>query len=88
MGIDILEETIQCLIKNNNEFSHFIWHGGEPLLLGIDVFKQIVKFEKFYAKKTMKISNSIQTNGTLLNEEWIDFFLYKQFSCWNKYRWI
>jgi uncharacterized protein len=50
----------------------FVWQGGEPTLLGIDFFKRVVQLERPLARlKT--ISNSLQTNGTLLTDEWCAF---------------
>ena len=50
----------------------FVWQGGEPTLLGIDFFKRVMELQKPFAKgKT--ITNSLQTNGTLLTDEWCRF---------------
>lgn len=51
----------------------FCWHGGEPLMLGLDYFKRAVKLQHKYAGGKA-IHNSIQTNGILLNEAWCRFF--------------
>ena len=50
---------------------HFIWHGGEPLLLGDKFYSDISKIEDSYAS-SIKITNAIQTNGTLLDENFIN----------------
>jgi len=71
------ETTLNNLIlklaqwKKSGE-SHIIWHGGEPLLAGIDFFKKIVELQALI--KNHIFENSIQTNGTLLNYEYLDFF--------------
>jgi len=50
----------------------FVWQGGEPTLLGIDFFKRVVDLQKPFVK-TKTITNSLQTNGTLLTVEWCQF---------------
>jgi uncharacterized protein len=50
----------------------FVWQGGEPTLLGIDFYKRIVALQKKYSKGKA-IRNSLQTNGTLLDDEWCKF---------------
>lgn len=52
----------------------FIWHGGEPLLAGIEFFRAAVALQRQYATSTHSILNRIQTNGTLITPEWAGFF--------------
>ncbi|HSQ99743.1 MAG TPA: anaerobic sulfatase maturase [Sphingomicrobium sp.] len=51
----------------------FVWHGGEPTLLGVDFFRRVVELQKpLRAKK--EIRNSLQTNALHLDDEWCEFF--------------
>lgn len=50
----------------------FTWHGGEALLRDLDYYRRIVKWQEKYADGHT-ITNSLQTNGTLLNDEWCRF---------------
>ena len=71
---EMLETVIREYIAANDvpEVT-FNWHGGEPLILGLDFYRKAIELEKKYAgDKT--VHNTIQTNGTLLNAQWADFF--------------
>jgi len=56
----------------------FAWQGGEPTLLGVEYFRKIVRLQQKYANGK-QISNAIQTNGTLLNDEWCAFLTENRF---------
>lgn len=57
----------------------FVWQGGEPTLLGVDYFRRVVELQQPYSgRKT--ISNSLQTDGTLLDEEWCIFLKEHDFT--------
>ena len=74
MTEEMLEEVVREYIAANDvpEVT-FNWHGGEPLVLGIDFYKKAIEFEQKYAGGKI-IHNTIQTNGTLLNREWTSLF--------------
>ena len=74
MTEEMLAEVVREYITANDvpEVT-FNWHGGEPLVLGIDFYKKAIEFEQKYAGGKI-IHNTIQTNGTLLNREWTSLF--------------
>ncbi|MFO7979933.1 MAG: anaerobic sulfatase maturase [Candidatus Aminicenantes bacterium] len=77
MPLSILEELTKQYISSQPDGLQeiqFAWQGGEPTLLGVDFFKKAVELQKKYTPRGMKITNSLQTNGTLLNDEWGQFF--------------
>ncbi len=53
--------------------THFIWHGGEPLLVGLPFFQSIVEIEKPLRESGYRITNGIQSNGTLIDDAFLDF---------------
>ena len=74
---------LELLIKKvQSEFRQvvYVWHGGEPLLCGLDFFEKAVSYQKKYAKPTSIYINSIQTNGLLLDQDYLEFFLKHNFS--------
>lgn len=56
----------------------FVWQGGEPTLLGIDFFRRVVGLQKRHGGGR-PITNSLQTNGTLLDDDWCDFLARNRF---------
>ena len=50
------------------------WQGGEPTLMGLDFFRRSIQYEQKYRRPNMTILNTMQTNGTLLDDEWCRFF--------------
>ncbi|QGJ70817.1 putative arylsulfatase activity regulator [Planctomycetales bacterium 10988] len=57
----------------------FAWQGGEPTLLGLDFFRRVVELQKQLCPPGKSSRNSLQTNGTLLNEEWGAFLREHRF---------
>ena len=79
LPLELLEKIIKEYIEiNDNEQIVFDWHGGEPLLLGLDYFKKIVEFQKRY-RGNKHIYNTIQTNATLLDGDFALFFKENNF---------
>jgi len=79
MSDEVLSSFIANYISNQpTPVVEFVWQGGEPTLLGIDFFKRVVELQKPYTgRKT--ITNALQTNGTLLNDEFCSFLKEQNF---------
>ena len=75
MTDELLESYIRQLIESHptNEVT-LSWQGGEPTLMGLDFYRRSVEIQKKYQTPQMKIQNTFQTNGVLLDNEWCDFF--------------
>lgn len=61
-------------LRSRDSSGALIWHGGEPLLLGQRYFQEILDLQREFFDPGM-LQNRLQTNGTLIDESWIDFFL-------------
>ncbi len=57
----------------------FNWQGGEPTILGLEYFRQVVALQEKYRPSGKRIRNALQTNGTLLDHEWVQFFKQEAF---------
>ncbi|MCG3177770.1 MAG: Anaerobic sulfatase-maturating enzyme [Phycisphaerae bacterium] len=68
-------------IEANARFGevNFAWQGGEPTLLGVDFFRCVVDLQKRLAPPGVRVSNAMQTNGTLLDDKWCEFLAAERF---------
>lgn len=77
------EETLEQVIKKSlsaaEEECTIAFQGGEPTLIGLDFYKKAVEFQKKYNVNRVRIHNAIQTNGTLLDDEWAEFLAQNHF---------
>ena len=82
MSITILDDIIKWIsdfcVNNGIQTAKFVWHGGEPLLAGIEFFELIPRLQQIHLKD-IKVENGIQTNGTLITEELTEFFKKNNF---------
>jgi uncharacterized protein len=75
MSDEVLETYIRQLIESHQSPRVTVsWQGGEPTLMGIDFFQKAIGFQEKYQKPGMIFENTLQTNGTLLDDEWCEFF--------------
>lgn len=79
MPDDVLETYIRDYIATQpGSDVQFAWQGGEPTLLGLDFFRKVVDLQKKYGEGR-SITNALQTNGTLLDDDWCEFFAAHDF---------
>ncbi len=52
---------------------NFAWQGGEPTLMGVEFFRRAIRYQRQFSRSGLVVSNSLQTNGTLLNSRWGEF---------------
>ena len=75
MTLETLENMIKSYMSTDqNKQYAFGWQGGEPTLMDLDFFKKIVEIQLKYAPPGSSISNGLQTNATMITEEFAKFF--------------
>lgn len=81
MRSGLLERIVEQFIAYGKEVGgvRFVWHGGEPLLAGLDFFEEIICLQSKYNVFNCDIHNSVQTNGTLITEQWAEWFAKHNF---------
>lgn len=77
------EETLEQIVKKALGYADyvcaFIFQGGEPTLAGLEFYKKLIQLQKKYNHKNLKIDNSIQTNGMLIDADWAKFLADNNF---------
>jgi len=80
MTDDVLETYIQQILASHQTPEVTIaWQGGEPTLMGLEFFESSIKLVEKHKKPGQKVSHTIQTNGTRLNDDWGRFFKQHSF---------
>ena len=80
MADDLLEQYVKQVIEGQQVPEVAVaWQGGEPTLMGLDFFKRSIEYEKKYTPPGVTLLNTIQTNGTMLDDEWCEFFKQNNF---------
>ena len=73
MSDEVLEQLVQGYFNTYQPTYMFNWQGGEPTLMGLDFFERVIELQRRYAPSDSRVTNTIQTNGTLINSEWAGF---------------
>lgn len=78
MSLETLELLCRKALEDQPKMISFAFQGGEPTMAGLEFYHKLIEFQKKYNKGS-QISNSIQTNGYKLGEEWAKFFAENDF---------
>jgi uncharacterized protein len=81
MAADLQEIYLRQLLEAHARAPEVVvaWQGGEPTMMGLDFFRRSIDLEREYAPPGQRVLNTIQTNGTLLDDEWGAFLKDNEF---------
>ena len=75
MSEEVLEKMIASYMQTNQNNNYaFGWQGGEPMIMGLKFYQKAIDLQKCYAPPGAVISNGLQTNGTLITQNFAHFF--------------
>jgi len=79
MTYEVLEKLVKDYLRLRFPVSGFAWQGGEPTLMGLDFYRKAIELQKQYGAPGQQVTNALQTNGILLNDEWCEFLHHTNF---------
>ncbi len=81
MAGELQEAYIRQLLEAQAGASEVVvsWQGGEPTMMGLDFFRRSLELEHRYAAPGQRVLNTVQTNGTLLDDAWGEFLAQHRF---------
>ncbi len=81
MAADLQRTYIRQLLEAHAGAPEVVvaWQGGEPTMMGLDFFRRSIELQREYARPGQRILNTVQTNGTLLDDEWGAFLHDNEF---------
>lgn len=74
MSAKVLKRLVSSYMRTQQPHYIFTWQGGEPTLMGVDFFKQVVKLQQKYGEPGAVVSNGLQTNAVLIDDEFAQLF--------------
>ncbi len=74
MTLDTLDRLVDSYLFYSYPQSVFAFQGGEPTLAGLGFFERLVEYQKEYGRNGQSVSNALQTNGTLIDDDWCALF--------------
>ena len=78
MSEEVLDSLVRQVMALSGQQASFSWQGGEPTLMGLPFFEKVVSLQQRYGRG-QTVANSLQTNATLLNDDWARFLWQYRF---------
>lgn len=79
MSDETLEVMVRKIFDYADDYCGFAFQGGEPTLAGLDFYKKLIELQNEYNTKKIKVQNSLQTNGYIIDDEWAEFLAKNNF---------
>ena len=80
MSEELLEKMINEAVRTSpGPVVSFVWHGGEPTLAGLAFYRKALQIERRCLPEGWTAWNNLQTNGLLLDDEWVSFLARRGF---------
>ncbi len=79
LSLDNLEHLVASALSETELYCGFAFQGGEPTLAGLDFFRHLLEFQKKHNTNNIRIQNSLQTNGLVIDQEWAEFLAQNNF---------
>ena len=79
MAFEALERVIRRTMLFAEQRATFVFQGGEPTLAGLSYFEQVVRLQRQNNPRQIAVNNVVQTNGLILQDALIDFFVRERF---------
>ena len=79
MTDEVLTKLIESYVKLRFPLSSFAWQGGEPTLMGLEFYRRVVDLQTEHRTPGQEVSNALQTNAILLDDEWCRFLADNKF---------
>lgn len=74
MSRETMEAMVKDLLSHRFPETIFCWQGGEPTLMGLEFFQEVIAAQMRHGKGGQVVGNAFQTNGIMIDGEWADFF--------------
>ena len=74
MSLETLERLVDTFLFYSYPASVFAFQGGEPMLAGLKFYQKLIEFQQQYGRDGQNVSNALQTNAVLINDDWCALF--------------